>query len=485
MERGVSETRAIIYWLRRDLRLADHPGLAAAAASGRPVVPVFIHDESVAALGAAPAFRLGLGLERFAATLGDRGSRLILRRGSAPAVLQALIAETGAGAVWWTREYTPQAIARDSALKTALQQAGIEARSFGGALLFEPWTVETGAGGFYKVYTPFWRAVSQREVSAPDPAPARLRPPEAWPGSEALSDWGLGAPMRRGAAVVAAHQAPGEAAALERLDRFIATGIGQYDACRDLPAGDGTSTLSDALSLGEIGPRTLWHRAGEAARSGAQGAETFLKQLVWRDFAYHLMYHTPHLLSENWRPGWEVFQWATDPADPGFVAWTRGRTGVPLVDAAMREMYVTGRMHNRARMIAASYLTKHLMVHWKLGMDWFADCLTDWDPAANAMGWQWVAGCGPDAAPYFRIFNPETQAKKFDPKGRYRNHWIAERQAEPSRAALSYFDAVPRRWGLRPDASYPAPIMALDQGRRRALSAYASAFSQGSDGKLA
>lgn len=291
--------------------------------------------------------------------------------------------------------------------------------------------------------------------------------------------------MRRGAAVVAAHQAPGEAAALERLDRFVETGIGGYAKCRDLPAGEGTSTLSDALSLGEIGPRTLWHRAGEAARQGAAGAETWMKQLVWRDFAYHLMYHTPHLLSDNWRPGWQAFPWSTERTDPGFVAWTRGRTGIPLVDAAMREMYVTGRMHNRARMIAASYLTKHLMIHWKLGMDWFADCLTDWDPAANAMGWQWVAGCGPDAAPYFRIFNPETQAQKFDADGSYRRRWIAEGEREPSETALAYFDAVPRHWGLRPDAAYPAPVVPLDLGRKRALEAYSGAFQRDADGKLA
>ncbi|MCE8524018.1 deoxyribodipyrimidine photo-lyase [Ruegeria pomeroyi] len=481
----MTDTRPILYWLRRDLRLADHPGLTAAAASGRPVIAVFIHDQTVSELGAAPAFRLGLGLERFGATLGEIGSRLVLRRGPALEVLQALVAETGAGAVWWTRDYTPQAITRDSAVKAALKQAGIEARSFGGALLFEPWTVETGTGGYYKVYTPFWRAVSQREVAVPDAAPSRLRAPASWPGSDALSDWRLDAPMRRGAAVVAAHQAPGEAAALERLDRFVETGIGGYAKCRDLPAGEGTSTLSDALSLGEIGPRTLWHRATEAARQGAAGAETWMKQLVWRDFAYHLMYHTPHLLSDNWRPGWEAFPWSTERSDPGFVAWTRGRTGIPLVDAAMREMYVTGRMHNRARMIAASYLTKHLMIHWKLGMDWFADCLTDWDPAANAMGWQWVAGCGPDAAPYFRIFNPETQAQKFDADGRYRKRWIAEGQTHPPETALAYFDAVPRNWGLRPDAAYPAPVVTLNMGRKRALAAYSDAFQREADGKLA
>jgi deoxyribodipyrimidine photo-lyase len=194
--------------------------------------------------------------------------------------------------------------------------------------------------------------------------------------------------------------------------------------------------------------------------------------LVWREFAYHLMYHTPHILSGNWKPDWDAFPWNTDEDHPHVIAWKQGRTGIRFVDAAMREMYVTGRMHNRGRMIVASYLTKHLLSHWKIGLKWFEDCLIDWDPASNAMGWQWAAGSGPDAAPYFRVFNPVTQLDKFDPKGEYVAQWIAEGRRAPSQTALSYFNAIPRQWGLAPDLVYPAPVVAADAGRARALAAY-------------
>ncbi|MFA3915750.1 cryptochrome/photolyase family protein [Ruegeria hyattellae] len=462
----------IIFWFRRDLRLADHQGLFEACRSGRPILPVFIADDSVSGLGAAPKWRLGLGLEVFSQALAARGSRLILRRGPAAQVLRDLRDETGAGAVWWSRLYDPQARARDSAIKADLKAQGVDARSFAGHVLFEPWSVSTGSGGYYKVYSAIWRAVQGREVTAALPPPAQIPPPAAWPRSDDLQAWGLGAVMNRGAGVVRAHVIPGEDAARARLDGFVETAIDDYKALRDVPALDATSRLSEYLSLGEISPRLLWH-AGQRAR-GAQktGAEHFLKEVVWREFAYHLMYHAPDLLSGNWKEGWDRFPWRAVADAPEVLAWKQGRTGIPFVDAAMRELYVTGRMHNRARMIVASYLTKHLMTHWKIGMDWFADCLVDWDPAANAMGWQWVAGTGPDAAPYFRVFNPDLQQKKFDPDGVYVARWLAEAQADPPETALSYFHAVPRAWGLAPGDSYPDPVMPLDVGRRRALAAY-------------
>ncbi|SDD80836.1 cryptochrome/photolyase family protein [Ruegeria marina] len=475
----------IIFWFRRDLRLADHPGFSAACATGRPVIPVFVHDGRVEALGAAPRFRLGLGLAAFADSLNAAGSRLILRRGDPLAELRALLAETGAGAVWWSRLYDPASIAQDQKVKAALRNAGCDARSFAGHLLFEPWTVETGTGGFYKVYSPFWRAVRGIDVAPPVPVPTRLPVPSVWPGSDRLESWHMDAAMGRGGAVVARYQSPGEEMALRKLDVFVDKRIDLYKQDRDNLDAEATSGLSDHLSLGEIGPRTLWHRGQEAIRSGAAGAEHFLKELVWREFAYHLMYHSPHILDRNWRAGWETFPWSEDRDNPGFVAWCRGRTGEPLVDAAMREMYVTGRMHNRARMVAASFLTKHLMVHWKLGMDWFADCLTDWDPASNAMGWQWVAGCGPDAAPFFRVFNPETQAAKFDAGGAYRKRWIAEAQKQPPQTALDFFSAIPRAWMLDRDASPAQPVVSLEAGRKRALAAYSDQFSTPSNGKLA
>jgi len=462
-----------LLWLRRDLRLGDHPALGAALAAGGPVVPVFIRDSAVEAMGAAAKWRLGLSLRDLAGRLEAAGSRLILRTGPALDTLRALVAETGAGAVHWSRLYDARSVERDSTVRAALRDQGIAAHGHAGHLLFEPWTVRTGEGGPYRVYSPFWRAVRGRELPAPVPAPARIPAPEVWPEGERPEDWRLGAAMDRGAKVCAPWQRVGEAAALDRLGRFVTDAIVAYAEARNLPAEDGCSGLSENLTLGEISPRQCWHAGLRARREGAPGAEHWLRELVWREFAWHLMYHFPGIASRNWRDGWENFPWDTDASSPAVLRWKQGRTGVPFVDAAMREMYVTGRMHNRARMIAASYLTKHMMVHWKVGLEWFADCLTDWDPASNAMGWQWVAGSGPDAAPYFRIFNPNTQAEKFDPEGRYRRRWIAEGQDRPPATALSFFDAVPRGWGLDPRAPYPdRPVTGLSEGRARALAAY-------------
>ncbi len=460
----------LILWLRRDLRLSDAPMLQAAVATGRPLIPVFVLDPETEALGAAPKWRLGLGVEAFSKALQQVGSKLTLRRGPALPVLQELITQTGATGVWWQRLYDPASVARDTGVKSALRAQGIDARSFNGHLLFEPWEVETGSGGFYRVYTPFWKAVRERSVADALPAPQRLVAPATWPQGDVLHDWQLGQAMQRGAAIVAPHLHVGEAAALARLSGFLETRVNDYAQARDLPAVDGTSGLSENLAYGEIGPRTIWHAGMRAMHEGAKGAETFLKELVWREFAYHLMHHTPQITHANWKPEWDAFPWRGDNSDAEY--WRRGLTGEPFVDAAMREMYVTGRMHNRARMIVASYLTKHLMTHWKVGLDWFADCLVDWDPAANAMGWQWAAGSGPDAAPFFRIFNPATQVEKFDPKADYRQRFIAEVSRNPGPEALSYFQAVPKSWALDPKRPYPKPLVDLAEGRARALAAY-------------
>lgn len=471
----------VLLWLRRDLRLADHPALTAAVSEGAPVIPVFIRDDSDDCLGAAPKLRLKAALEALEKTIEQAGSRLILRRGDALATLTALIDETGATAVHWTRAYDPQAIARDTAVKAALKARGVAADSHPGRVLFEPWTVATGQGGPYKVYSPYWRAVRGRDPGTPLPAPRAIPAPANWPASDALADWRLELAMNRGRAVLAAHLNPGEAAALAMLDRFIETRAQDYKAKRDAPAAAATSGLSEPLAWGEISPRQVWTAGWRAVEAGAGGAETFLKELVWREFAYHLMYHTPRLLDANWREDWAGFPWKTDPDAPEVLAWRQGRTGEPFVDAAMRELWVTGRMHNRARMVVASYLTKHLLVHWKIGQAIFADMLTDWDPASNAMGWQWVAGSGPDAVPFFRVFNPATQAEKFDPDRAYRRAWIAEGQADPPATARAYFEAVPRRWSLTLDAPYPAPVVNLVAGRQRALAAFES-FRAGAGG---
>ena len=305
----MGESGTILLWLRRDFRLADHPALAAAAASGRPVIPVFVLDPVAEVWGAAPRWRLGEALAAFAAALDRIGARLVLRRGAALDTLLALIAETGATAVYWSRDLDPAAKARDTAVKAALKAAGVEARSFPGQVLFDPWTVETGQGGPYRVYTPYWKAVRGRDPGAPLPPVTALRPPATAPASEALADWRLGAAMNRGAAVVARHAQVGEAAALARLDRFLETGIDTYAERRDLPAEPGTSGLSENLAWGEISARTIWRAGWRAMDAGAAGAETFLKELVWRDFAWHLMYHFPELGSRNWRPEWDAFPW--------------------------------------------------------------------------------------------------------------------------------------------------------------------------------
>ncbi len=457
--------KPILIWCRRDFRLDDHPALVAAAARSVPIIPVVILDPLTQRLGAAPAWRLEQAIATFDQALRERGARLVLRRGDPLIVLSELAHETGATAVYWSRQYSADTVARDTAVKTGLEARGLEAKSFPGWLLFEPWSVEKQTGGSYTVYTPFWRNVAQRNVADPLPPPKQLQAPGRWPKSEALSAWCLGGAMQRGGPVVAEHVVAGEQAAQDRLAAFLAGQIDDYQIQRDMPAINGTARMSGFLALGEISPRRIWHAAHAALDRGSAGAETFLKQLVWREFAWHLLWHRPDIVSRNWRDGWDRFPWRADNEDAE--AWRRGATGEPMVDAGMRELYVTGQMHNRVRMLTASYLTKHLLTDWRVGQAWFEDCLIDWDPASNAMGWQWVAGSGPDASPYFRIFNPATQAQKFDPQGQYRAHYL---QGD---GAAQFFEAIPQSWqlsGQRPDT----PIIALDAGRKRALAAYAA-----------
>jgi deoxyribodipyrimidine photo-lyase len=461
----------IIVWFRRDFRLADHPALHEALALGHPVLPLVVLDPETLAMGPAALWRWGLAVEAFALRLQSMGSRLILRRGPAPQVLAALLDETQAAGVLWSRSYDPNTTPRDALVKAMVKGRGLLAGSRPGFLLHEPAAVLTGAGGFYRVYTPFWNAVKGLPVAPPLPAPKALPAPDVWPVSDDLASWDLGAGMRRGAAVVRPYQQVGEQAAQARLAGFIDAKVAAYKFRRDFMAEDASSGLSENLTYGEISPRQIWHAGQRALHEGAAGAEHFLKELVWREFAWALMHHTPHIAHTNWRPEWEGFGWRAD--NPDAEAWRRGQTGEPVVDAAMRQMFVTGTMHNRARMIVASYLTKHLLTDWRVGQAWFAQCLTDWDPAANAMGWQWVAGSGPDAAPYFRVFNPATQAQNFDPDQSYRARYVAELSATPPKPALDFFAAAPISWRLDPNRRYPPPLISLPDGRARALAAYA------------
>ena len=463
----------IIYWIRRDLRLSDNPALNFAHDTSKPIIPIFICDQFTEHLGAAPKWRLEEGLALLQQAFSQKGLQLIFRRGSALQVLRDLSAQTGAKTVVWNRLYTPSEQKRDTEVKQSLKEEGYDAHSFCAHLMFEPWTVQTGSGSFYRVYSPFWKAVRHRQVEPTLPAPDSFQAFSMDLDSDTLSDWSLGKAMHRGLDIVKPYARIGETAARERLIEFMEQDVVSYNEQRDIPSILGTSGLSENLSLGEISPRQCWHAGLSVFKSNSSpGAETFLKELVWREFAYHLMYHTPHILDQNWRQEWDKFPWNEDETHPHVIAWKQGRTGVPFVDAAMRELYVTGRMHNRGRMIVASYLTKHLMTHWRIGQRWFEDCLIDWDPASNAMGWQWSAGSGPDATPYFRVFNAQTQLKKFDPNGRYVANWIAEISAHPTASALKYYDAIPKHWNLRPNMVYPQPIISMQEGRETALHAY-------------
>lgn len=469
----MTNSASILLWFRRgDLRLSDNPALAAALETGRPIVPVFLNDEEVRRLGAAPRWQLGRSLASLTADIESRGGRLVLREGDAEKCLDALLAESGARTLYWNRRYEPLALSRDGEIKSGLQERGIEAKSFSGNLLFEPWNLRSSSGTPYRVYTAMWKAQHRQDVASPVRAPGRLPVPEEWPDSDRLEKWQLGADMRRGAKVVEKYATAGEDAAQEALEDFLEYRLAGYGKKRDEMDGDHTSGLSAFLATGDIGVRQCWHATQRALEEGASGAQPFLRQLMWREFANHLLYHMPGMESRCWRSDWDEFGWNGDENRPEIDAWKQGRTGIGLVDAAMREMMVTGTMHNRARMVVASFLTKHLLADWRIGMRWFEEHLIDWDAGNNVVGWQWVAGCGPDAAPFFRIFNPERQADRFDPDGAYQARWIAEGQAEPPRTALDYFDAVPRRWNLRPDAALPEPVIDLAEGRGRALAAF-------------
>lgn len=462
---------ATIYWIRKDFRLSDNRALDLATDADAPLIPVYILDEVAEAYGAAPKWRLHQSIRNLDEALRGKGSRLILRRGDALPTLRKLIEETGASRVVWGRQYDRAAKRRDTRVKSALKDDGIEAVSVRNHLLFEPWDIETKSGGPYKVYSPFRNTCFDREDEIRTSSrPSEINAPSHWPVSEKLDGWRLEAAMNRGAGIVGQYAIVGEKAANGRLGAFLAK-VDDYDEFRDIPSKNGTSGLSENLAWGEIGPATVWSAIRDATHGNSKGAKTFLQEILWREFAYHLLHHFPRMEDENWREGWEDFPWRDDNEDAG--RWRRGMTGLPFVDAAMRELYTTGRMHNRLRMLVASVLTKHLLTDWRVGERWFRDCLIDWDPASNALGWQWTAGCGPDAAPYFRIFNPETQRDRFDSENTYVSNWIAERAGTgASKDARNFFRAIPRSWGMAPDQDYPEPIVSLKRGRERALEAY-------------
>jgi len=437
-----------IVWFRDDLRLADNPALRAALDRGAPVIGLYVLDEEspgIRPLGGAARWWLHHSLASLAEQLRERGSTLVLRRGPAEHAVREVVTDAAASAVLWNRRYAQPERAIDTALKSGLRGDGVDVASFAASLLFEPWTVKTGAGTHFSVYSPFWRAcLALPAPRAPLPEPREIPGPSRPPASERLGDWGLLPRHPDWAGGLRETWEPGEPAARRRLRTFLDEDLAAYDRARDEPAAGATSLLSPRLRWGELSPYTVWQETIAAGHGGR-----FLSELGWREFAWHTLFHFPELATRNLRREFDAFPWPR--LRPSLLeAWQRGRTGIPLVDAGMRELWQTGWMHNRVRMVTASFLVKNLLIDWRRGEQWFWDTLVDADAANNPFNWQWVAGSGADAAPYFRVFNPELQARKVDPDGHYVRTWAPEHAT----------------------GAAPAPIVDLADTRRAALDAY-------------
>ncbi|MDX1609994.1 MAG: deoxyribodipyrimidine photo-lyase [Halofilum sp. (in: g-proteobacteria)] len=466
-----------IVWFRRDLRLSDNPALRDALGSFDRVLPVYVHapeEEGEWAPGGAQRWWLHHSLQALAEDLAACGAPLVIRGGPTREALGRLLDETGAAAVLWNRLYEPALIERDRALKHWLrEERGVIARSHNAALLFEPWEVATGQGEPYRVFTPFWRALERRGLPHRlQPRPRRLPGLARPPRGERVAELGLLPRVRWDAGLEQTWQ-PGEAGAQNRLDWFVEEALAAYDAGRDAPAEDGTSGLSPWLHCGEIGPRQVVVAVENAGLADTSDGRRFLAELGWREFAHHLLYHYPHTPGEPLDPKFAAFPWQRPGAE--LTAWQAGRTGIPLVDAGMRQLWHSGWMHNRVRMVVASLLTKNLRIHWREGARWFWDTLVDADLASNTLGWQWTAGCGADAAPFFRIFNPVRQGERFDPDGAYVRQWVPELAGLPDRHIHAPWQApaeVLAAAGVRLGHDYPEPIVDLKGSRQRALDAF-------------
>ncbi|WP_448189734.1 cryptochrome/photolyase family protein [Azospirillum sp. sgz301742] len=462
----------IIVWFRRDLRLADNPALTVAAAGAGPVVPVFVlEDDAAPPPGAAARWWLHHSLESLAADLARLGVPLLLRRGEPSAVLGELAAETGAASILWNRRWDPAGAARDRRTAAALEARGLRTEAYDATLLFEPPAVHTKSGGPFRVFGPFWRACrALPEPFTPLSAPTRVNSLHLPVRTDRLADWGLA----DGCPGVA--WTPGEAAARERLADFLDGPVARYAQDRDRPAVDGTSRLSAHLHWGEIGPRQVWQAArytADAHPERAPGIEAYLRELGWREFCQHQLHHTPDLPDTPLDSRFTAFPWREDRT--ALEAWQQGRTGYPLVDAGMRQLLETGWMHNRVRMVVASFLVKDLLLPWQSGEAWFRETLVDADPANNAANWQWVAGCGADAAPFFRVFNPVAQGEKFDPQGGYVRRFVPELGRLPDRWVHKPWQApepVLETAGVRLGSTYPRPIVDHGMARMRALTAF-------------
>jgi len=470
-----------IVWFRLDLRLADNPALQAAVQRGGPIIPVFIHapdEEAPWPPGGASRWWLHQSLSALEAGLHVAGSKLAFRRGPSLATLRDLVNETGAGAVFWNRRYEPAVVARDATILERLLARGLEAESFNGSMLHEPGTIRNQSGKPFQVFTPFWRhCLTQAVPARPLPAPHKLIAPLRWPRSLPLAALEL-EPRIKWAEGMRTVWSPGAAGAHALLKRFLKDAVSNYAEDRKRPDRAGTSRLSPYLHFGEITPRQVW----QAARRHAEAkripetewrAWQFLTEIGWREFAHHLLHHFPHTPAEPLRADFKKFPWRRDTRL--LKAWQQGRTGYPLVDAGMRELWATGWMHNRVRMIVASFLVKDLLLSWTEGARWFWDTLVDADLAQNTLGWQWTAGCGADAAPYFRVFNPVSQGEKFDPQGDYVRRWCPELAKLPDKWLHQPWAApseILARTGLQLGRDYPAPIVNHALARKAALEVF-------------
>ena len=470
-----------LVWLRRDLRLADNPALEAAVKLRGPVVPVFIHcpeEEAPWAPGAASRWWLHHSLTALETQLKEIGSRLIIRRGGSLPSLRSLVRETGATVMFYNRRYEPAVIARDMEINEALRRDGLQVDSCNAALLHEPWTIRNNSGLPFQVFTPFWkRCLAQCDPISVISAPKHLIAPSKWPRSLPVTELELEPKINWASGLHAAWH-PGEAGAAAKLRKFLAHALVNYSDSRNRPDLEGTSRLSPHLHFGEISPRQVWlsldKRAQKLGLSPGKWRESqFVAELGWREFAHHLLYHFPNTPAEPLRSGFKAFPWRKN--DSRLRAWQKGRTGYPIVDAGMRELWATGWMHNRVRMIVASFLVKDLLISWQEGANWFWDTLVDADLANNTLGWQWIAGCGADATPFFRVFNPVLQGQKFDPNGTYVRRWCPELAGLPdywihqpqaaSRQMLS-------QSGVELGKTYCQPVVSHTIAREVALDAF-------------
>lgn len=472
------DPRPIIVWFRDDLRLADHPALHAAAKTGAPVICLYVIDDTVGRpMGGAARWWLAQSLRALGESLATVGGVLTLREGAAAKIIPDIARDTETSAVYWNEIAQAPHQAVEKQLETALATHGVETQRFPGDLLVPPAAIRNREGRGLRVFTPFWRRVlAMGDPPKPLPAPKALRAVPALAG-DTLERFGLEPTKPDWAGGLRDSWQPGESAARTRLRDFLKTSVRSYVGDRDRPDRPGTSRLSPHLRFGEISPRQLWHAARFAADAEpalGPGVEKFLSELGWREFCRHLLFDIPELASQNLQDGFDAFPWTHDAK--ALAAWRRGRTGYPIVDAGLRELWHTGVMHNRVRMVVASFLVKHLLIDWRDGESWFWDTLVDADAGSNPANWQWVAGCGADAAPYFRVFNPVLQGEKFDPDGAYVRRWVTELDGLPSRLVHQPWRATPIELasaGVELGKTYPDPIVDHARGRERALAAYA------------